>query len=497
MARSLRQFVTSKTALYCAACACAAGLLLYEIREPFTGQHEKTTVLFANGARNMVRYGYLWTKLGLILDSGPLGEEVHYYLHHSPLVPFQMSLLFHVFGPEEWAARLVGVIHALATLVLLIYCMEKWWGRREAALTAVFLVFSPMFAYYGRVSEYSTVASPYLLLALIFYLRWRTAEQWTDFAVMLGSCFCAMLVLEGCAFAVALTAYHWATARRGRKTILILGLLPLAVLALLFCHMLVLVGWDGALTDLGDVWLRRGTTTGEAAGLLATFRKQLGWAPFYFTYVPVVLVCLWGTRFLREFRSSLESPNGYLGIFFASSLLMTVALKGLAYNHEYYWYTSTPAVAGACAVTVIWLWKRMVLSGGRVGAAALCGIALLLFLWNGLRNFREVHDRVFYTKANALAGEIRTTCAPQEGVLTNLRSSCNLETFPFYADRHIVYDVRSMPELDALAAQRPDHYRLKVFVGDHRAKFIDLKSKEYWWLSPPRWTPSKKMPCTE
>ena len=32
---------------------------------------------------------------------------------------------------------------------------------------------------------------------------------------------------------------------------------------------------------------------------------------------------------------------------------------------------------------------------------------------------------------------------------------------------------------------------------DCPVKFIDLKNKEYWWLSPPQWTPSKKIPCAE
>jgi 4-amino-4-deoxy-L-arabinose transferase-like glycosyltransferase len=98
-------------------------------------------------ARNYLRYGHVATGLvPVVTAEGPPSPPI-FYSHHPPLVPLLVSASFALFGTHEWAARLVPLLGALASLALLVHLAARFYGWRVAILTLAVATTLPLDAH--------------------------------------------------------------------------------------------------------------------------------------------------------------------------------------------------------------------------------------------------------------------------------------------------------------------------------------------------------------
>src|SRR3989344_5566060 len=147
-------------------------ILLVGINRPLAGQHDWNSVFFGNAARNHLRLGLLKTKLGVATNINPQpNETLGYYTHHPILMPLFLAGSLAIFGPAEpdWAIRLVPIISVVVMIYFLFKLVHQFWDAPTAALTAFFLVFSPMLLYYSKIPIHETVALGFIGFTLWAY----------------------------------------------------------------------------------------------------------------------------------------------------------------------------------------------------------------------------------------------------------------------------------------------------------------------------------------
>ena len=456
----------------------AALLLCYEIDEPFVGQHDTGGASMANYARNMVRYGYWETKMGLIVDSGSLPDEHdrHYYLHGSPLLAFLISLSFRVFGVHEWAARLVPIAQALMCVLLVILICERLWGRGVAVVASGILVVSPVFAYYGRVVEFVPFGFAYLLTMVYAYVRWyrRGSDRWL-WLLAVVTLVGAVASFEAWFLAFLLMGHHVLTAKRRSGAVLLLAVAVVLGLGLLAGHVSWLIGARRMAADALAALKRRGVLAEGDVGFAGAFVRQAVWAVEYVTPVPLLLCAIWaGTTVVRWCRSRLswrrDLRSTLLLLLMANPVLIALALPGYSGNHEYSLYGLMPpvAIASALGLRRVWLW---IVGAGRArwraaGAWAVCGLAGALFLSTALLNLGKIHSRDFFSQWHRLACQLNGMTKPHEGIAMNV---CNPLGFPgcylpFYLDRRIGWGVGTIGDAQKKVAADGRYVLAAFFV---------------------------------
>jgi hypothetical protein len=130
-------------------------------------------------ARNYLKFGYLATKLGQVIDYGwaKPGSNFTYRIDHPPLLPLLISVSFRLFGIHEWSARLIPVLSSLLIPPLVFILARKWARKKTALLASFFLVLSPMYAYYSRLPAQHILASSFSLLTFVFYYWWTATGK--------------------------------------------------------------------------------------------------------------------------------------------------------------------------------------------------------------------------------------------------------------------------------------------------------------------------------
>ena len=454
----------SRTLWGLAALLVAASVLLcWEINEPFVGQHDSCTAEFSQWARHWVRYGVVRTRMGQIINAGPLEmiDKPHYYVHCMPVLTAEIALSFKIFGVHEWSARLVPILHSLAVLVLTFLLGRTLWGDGEGLAAAAFLTFMPMFAYYGRIAEYVIVACPLFLLVLILYRRWidepTKPRLW---ALVLACFFTGLYSHEGYVF-VALIALHCAfVVGRANRSLAAIVLAPALALLLQLSYVAFLLGgWD-TLADIRDVWARRGPTATHGFSLLDLWVREGIWFMLYFTPV-VSILCLAGVLGRLFSRPKHARKGGWILIIYpVHAFIMASFWQGLAYNHDYFLYSLTPAAALASGRVLILLQKARALRRRPfVRWPFLAGI-LGVHAWFGLSYTRFIHEIDFFTPSYNFARLINQRTAFGEGVMTNLHRDQYQPTFLFYVDRHLAYEVGSDADVRRLLSDKRRNYRL-------------------------------------
>lgn len=458
----------------------AALLLCYEIDEPFVGQHESAAASVANYARNMVRYGYWETRMGLIIDSGPLDldGEVHYYLHCTPLLSFLVSLLFHVFGVHEWCVRLVPVLQALGCIVLLIVICERLWGRTVALVAACFLAASPIFAYYGRVAEFVTFTGGFLLLTTYAYLQWREQSgSWRLFAMLAAALLGVLASFEGWFLPLLLALHYMVTGDGKRKTaIWLLPVMSVVGVAVQAGHVAWLVGFDAMMADAFEALARRGALGAGSGRTLAMVSRNLAWTLEYVTLVPVVLAALWAGRVAVRWWARLGSQMKCAGlgdsvilVLIGNRVVVSLLFAGHAAEHEFSLYGLMPGLAMASGVAFVHLWRALLRKQSRLGrivAKVGGGLVMAAFFVNASANWSEIHRRTFYAPWYGFALHLNQTVDFGTGLTFN----CDPYGYPgyylpFYLDRRVAWRVASPEQAGEVVLDRARRFDLAVFFA--------------------------------
>ena len=134
-------------------------------------------------ARNYLKFGYLETKLGLMMYRGwikPDFPSYPYRVDHPPLLPFLISLSYRLFGVHEWSTRLITLLTSLGLLPLVFWLGRKLGGKGVALTASLFFALLPAQVYYGALPVPHVLGSFFSWLTIVSYLRWAetSSRKW-------------------------------------------------------------------------------------------------------------------------------------------------------------------------------------------------------------------------------------------------------------------------------------------------------------------------------
>jgi len=126
---------------------------------------------------------------GLLLLNGDTQSYMDSAMFYPPLYDVITAISFGTWGISVFSARLVAVIFALLSLVVIYESVNKVIGKRTALLSAIFLGTMPGFIWAARVALVETMLIFFFSLTLFLFFIWlRTSKSWllSLSGVMLG-----------------------------------------------------------------------------------------------------------------------------------------------------------------------------------------------------------------------------------------------------------------------------------------------------------------------
>jgi len=418
----------------------------YRLDEPGWEEPPHSFVLTGNSlfAQSYSKFGYLTTKLCPVEDYGwdkPKGG-FNYYVNHPPLLPLLLSLSFQLFGVHAWSARLIPAICSAGILVLVFLLGRKLATRRVALLASLFLVMTPMHAYYSRIPDCFVLALFFSLLTFAFYLWW--VERGTRgyylgmyLSFVLGS------FSDWVGYFVApviLLHYLVFEHRRGRNLLFVIlfSLAPIALFAT-YLGWVYWVGGTGTLKGLLDQFLFRTVSAGPLAdqpGFTVSdfFIRGLVRSTLLLTPVICFLSIAGFARLVVSlFQKSFPKRSGFillaLGFF---GLAHNLVFSNFVYVHDYTMlFHVTPFFAIAAAIGVQYITERILL--GKWFWTVPFGLAICYFCGlQSISTLKQLHNRVIVPELYFLGTRINQITDQKAKVVASFQPELRLAR---YADR--------------------------------------------------------------
>jgi 4-amino-4-deoxy-L-arabinose transferase-like glycosyltransferase len=402
--------------------AATAAVLCIQLTEAFVGKHEGwNAAVYSTAARNHLAYGLGATRLGVILNGDTVSPAAFlYYTNHPPLLPLALAASFAVFGPHEWAARLVPILFTLASLVLVWRIGARLRGETYGLLAAAIFAFVPMNAFYGRMVDHEALTLTFALAALYAYLRWREAAAPGWFAASLAMLALAMATgWPGYYLAGFLPAHHLLADRGTRRDrrVLLYPLLAFASFGVFLLHVAWLRG-GGGLGELASQFVTR--TSAHTADFTEGAAHRFTWPGFAVLWaarayklftLPVLAAALfelWDTA--RGRGGPPGRARGVTLLLAAFGVTHLLLFRQGAWVHDYWGFYLAVPLAMLAAGGVLGL--------ARGPASRVIALFLLLFLGAAAPRVRAMHaaddDRVV-----AFSGIVAGHARPGELVSTN------------------------------------------------------------------------------
>ena len=346
---------------------CSIGLICYRINEPLweSGHQGFHITEYPHNALNYLRFGYVRTKLGLVMNYGTSmpGANLTFRSDHPMLTALLISFAYRAFGVHDWSARLFPVLLAIGTSIMTFLLTWRITLNRWAAILAFFFcALSPMLTYYGRMPAPHNLATFFSVLVFYSYWRWFT-ERRTIFLV----CMFAFLVIGAYTgwvtyFVVPPIVIHSLVWNVGRRKWQFAGIL-LASPFMLFVLYVAWTYWLGGNDLVQSLWhifvLRSGTNYGVVKTLMAveTWRVLYSQVQHWLTSPILLLVlggcggCMW-----LLFKRRVSASQGLVLSMLFFGISYDLIFSNLAVNHDFVTlYHLVPVLSLAAAVALTWV----------------------------------------------------------------------------------------------------------------------------------------------
>lgn len=180
-------------------------LRLYHIDYPVVGYHNWKETHYLTEARNFAQDGFF--KYGFFVPAydypGMNAAQSGAHSDTFPLVSILAAVFFKIFGIHLWAARLVGVLFSIGTIVVTFLFVRRLFKREDMAIiSALISAILPLYVFFAHNTQMQNPGVFFMLSAAYFYLRWRENDSANDFII--GAVFIALAALTNYPFLVIL-----------------------------------------------------------------------------------------------------------------------------------------------------------------------------------------------------------------------------------------------------------------------------------------------------
>ena len=374
-------------------------LFIYRIDAPWTDHRSFNGAFWSAHARNIARHGFIATKGILFFTGGPdFDPEAPIANHHPPGLAWMLAVLFKLFGPHEWVARMVPVAFSLAGAAAVLLLSLRRQGAAGAGCVLLAAAACPALTYLGRMVNFEPLV---LALSLAFYAALALFPARRPGGPAFGFGCLAAAPLLGWAGGIwsFFAAGFLARTRRVRPRATVF-LIPLAVLSgiALFLSYHEVEGVKGMLlrslkwhpsfrSDPMPSWT-------QWLAVVGAFLRALVPMPLWFL-VPLVA--------FRPIRRALPGP--LLAGTLAPFALLLPVMPHAFYIHNYHVMSVWPLaalLAGAAAAALSHAPRS------RFGLA----LALLLPLAMGMRTYADMHRELPFRRNETACGKTLNAILP-------------------------------------------------------------------------------------
>ena len=339
---------------------------------------------FSQAAKNSARFQIAAQAPFYFEREPPPLSEI--YTHHPMALHAHLVASFALFGNHEWAARLVPFLYSLATWLLLLFAVRRFWGDRTALLASLVYALTPLNLIFANMVCHQQ-GGVFACLCLVYaYLRWfEGGSRQHAVLCMVAVTFAAQFDWPGYYVAFAVAAHcviagirrtappHW------RWFIVLFSTVTLL-------NLLAFFGWiyvtRSGLDEMGEAFRLRNQAQ-SVGGYLALLARRI-----LLLQGPILLsaAALGALAGLLSWKREGLRPRALfpLAFLFAGLLQVTVFPQAAAL-HAYWIYYWSPAVAVMAAVGIESLidWVSVLLSkiqSSVMGQAWIAPILVLLLV---------------------------------------------------------------------------------------------------------------------
>lgn len=450
--------------------------LCYQITESWSGWFDFNGAVYSRFAKNFLTFGFLKTKMTPTWDLGNIvPEHFNYYMHHPPLLAYMMAMSFKIFGIHEWSARLVPVIFSITALFLFYLIARFLWDKTIAFLSLIFLGFTPMFLYYGRMVNQEPVFLFFYFFIIYFYLRFlhENRKSYVD-VILIGFIFAYLTAWQAVYLSIVMLVHYLVSAHkdaRNKKLTKVLVLVPLLFFVLYAAWIYFIKG--SFAENINSIISRFGPNTVHQFSWIDFFRLEISRSKFYFSVIICIFTLLYIISLLLKGNRSIFLRENIYIIFIGLPLINVLFFREGAWEHDYQLYYFLPFFAIAATKALLWL--RNYLRNKNIFKIFVLGVFILFFTeswhnFNSLQAFQFNIDR-------PIADKINSVTLPEEEIVTNIQISVPTS---WYVDRKytVINNVEEFQKINvkkelvfAVLFPRPGNEKLMSFLSNNYPNF--------------------------
>lgn len=444
-----------------------AGLLLsFRIDKTFIGHHDWNGVVYGHLARSYLREGFF--------QKGAT--------HYPPLLPICLSVSFAIFGVVEWAARLVPLMASLGMIVLLFKLTEELWNQQVAVFACLFLIFTPMFLYFGKMPVHETVSPVFVLFTLFHYYHWlKKGLKRSYFFIILGTILGGLTSWAGYYLVPLLIIHCWCFKKEKEFFRRIFLLFPLSIM-MFISHLFYIKLSTGSFIDKGflKAFLFRFNLGPQAETVSFTYSKffilQARWMVVYFTRIVVVLSFLWMMLFLFSFlkNKKIGLKESFILILLFFGFTHSAIFRNAAFIHDYLLYYTLPFFSMAAGLVLYQFGLRIKNNFLKI---IFYSLVFYLFITERIPFTKTLLATKMNESGYKLGVLIKQLTSKREEVLVASKEfGAFLDVFVrFYADREVKYQDFNLEDFKKEEKELKKKYRFFIITKTHDYVPYDLK----------------------
>ncbi len=432
----------------------AWGLLTIRIGAPWVGHHSSGGGKIHAIVRNYQLYGVAELHFMQVTNEGPVTpENRHVNVHHPPLLAWITALWAVPAGLSEVTVRYVWVASMMIAAAAFYVFIRRLYGWERALYSLIFLIFSPMFAFFGRTINHGSLGLGFVMpfaAVLVNWLRRHTSERWWALAVL--GCLAVWTFWGGVLYVawLGLAALMLARISQRRKVIALGTFIGLGFLAMFAFYQLQ---HPETFQDMTRTFLWRSSDSAFTADSESFTISQFISREFQHLNLLATpsLLILGALGFGRLIRAGSRRSKGIILALIGAGLSYILVFRNGAYIHDHYSLflaVSLPILASLAfwKIEGAKMGQRLIIRALQIGAVFTFFIstAVIIFLFHLIAyNPLYILDEHGYDEkiipAMTLSEKIAERSRPEDEVWLNLAN--RYRPVGFYAFRNIQWNV--------------------------------------------------------
>ena len=449
--------------LACLIALMLTGLMSYRINRPFTGLHSWGEASIAWRSRVLLKYDISYTKLLSTWAVGQPPEATpHHYMDHPQLGKMLRAVDMLIFGVNEWAQRVGGIIRAVICLFLFLIILRGLTDDKTSLIAGLLYALFPLTCFFGPrdwTEPLSFAVIWFYLIVIGAFNNGPTTKKRHYIGLALTLFFVIQMAWAGFFYAMAIGIHYVCRCINKKKkpayTILaILTIAPFISIAINFTVMLWGNNWQ--FENIVQLYQWR-ASKGEMDSFQwgKWFARLWEFAVMNFS-LPVLIMSISyltiGQLYIlkapakkaKEILTSKKFPQFWL--FMMPAIFQLFLLKGVLWMHHYWERPLVPVVAISAALFIVVVGDILAKVNKTISHIAICALIIIaaIFCAKGLEHYHSI--RHFSSARVNMFSDLNKQLAPDQTLLSfetliveqhKAKGSFYRPEVAWYLDRHI------------------------------------------------------------